>query len=185
MQKKLENQNSQIKDSKMDTKLYEIRKSDIHGNGVFATCLIPEGTKIMEYLGDLLAKDEANERGLAYEAEAEKTKDGSVYIFELSEELFIDGKVDYNDAKYINHSCETNAEAVQEDNQIFFYATKDIQEGEEILFNYGYALEHFLDHKCKCGSKNCCGYIVSVEDRPKLRKLLQNRNRRKGSSKNK
>ncbi len=163
----------------MQEKLYTIKKSKIHGKGVFAKCDIKAGTKIMEYLGDLLGKDEANERGLAYEEEALETKDGSVYIFELDEDLFIDGKVDYNDAKYINHSCDTNCEAVQEGNQIFFYATKDIFAGEELLFNYGYALEHFLDHKCKCGSPNCCGYIVSVEDRAKLRKLLQNRNRRK------
>lgn len=173
---KLEAQNSL---NKMDEKLYIIKKSEIHGNGVFAKCPIKKGTQIMEYLGETLGKDEANKRGLEYEAQAEITKDGSVYIFELDEETFIDGKFDYNDAKYINHSCQTNCESVQEGNQIFFYATKDIKAGEELLFNYGYALEHFLDHKCKCGSLNCCGYIVSEEDRPKLRKILQNRNRRK------
>lgn len=163
----------------MPEKPYIIKESAIHGKGVFAKIPLKAGTFIMEYLGDILDEEEANKRGLEYEAQAEITKDGSVYIFELDENLFIDGKVDYNDAKYINHSCQTNCEAVQENNKILFYTTKDIEKGEELLFNYGYAIEHFLDHPCKCGAKNCCGYIVSESDRAKLRKLLQNRNRRK------
>ena len=53
------------------------------------------------------------------------------------------------------------------------FALCDIKKGEELLYNYGYALEHFLDHPCKCGFPECVGYIVAVEDRLKLKKLLK------------
>lgn len=59
------------------------------------------------------------------------------------------------------------------------FAARDIKKGEEILYNYGYAFEHFLDHPCRCGFPECVGYIVAVEDRPKLRKKLLNMRRKK------
>ena len=62
---------------------------------------------------------------------------------------------------------------------IYIYAVRDIKKGEEILYNYGYAFEHFMDHPCRCGFPECVGYIVAVEDRPKLRKKLMNMRRKK------
>ncbi len=160
-------------------KKYLVKKSPIHGNGVFAAVPIKKGEFIAEYLGEKIDKAESNRRGLAYEEAAKKTGKGSVYIFELDDKFDIDGNNDYNDAKYINHACRTNAEAVCQDGSIKFYATRGIEKGEEILYNYGYALEHFLDHPCHCGFPECVGYIVSVQDRPKLRKILSKGNRRK------
>jgi len=159
-------------------KKYQVRKSPIHGNGVFAAAPIKKGEFILEYLGEKIDKEESNRRGLAYEAAAKKSGGGSVYIFELDENFDIDGNFAYNDAKYINHACRTNAEAVNDGGSIKFYATRDIAEGEEILYNYGYALEHFLDHPCRCGFPECVGYIVAVADRPKLKKLLSKSKRR-------
>ena len=160
-------------------KKYVVKPSKIHGMGVFAAMPISKGERIIEYLGEKIDKEESNRRGLKYEEDSKKSGAGAVYIFELDDNFDIDGNFDYNDAKYINHACRTNSEAVCEDGSIWIYATKDIQEGEEILYNYGYALEHFLDHPCKCGFPECVGYIVSVEDRPRLRKMLRGRKRRK------
>lgn len=87
----------------------------------------------------------------------------------------IDGNFDYNDARFINHACRTNCEAINEDDTIWIYATRDISKGEELLYNYGYALEHFINNPCKCGFPECVGYIVAVEDRLKLKKLLKGR----------
>ena len=102
-----------------------------------------------------------------------------MYIFELDDEWDIDGNFEYNDARFINHACRTNCEAVSEDGSIWIYATRDIKAGEELLYNYGYALEHFLDHPCHCGFPECVGYIVAVEDRKKLRKMLRGRRPKK------
>lgn len=160
-------------------KKYEVRKSAIHGNGVFAAQDIAEGEWIVDYLGEKIDKEESNRRGLATEEAAKESGGGAVYIFELDDKFDIDGNFEYNAARFINHACRTNCEAVCEDGKIRFYATRDIQKGEEILYNYGYALEHFLDHPCRCGFPECVGYIVAVEDRLKLRKLLKGRRPKK------
>lgn len=160
-------------------KKYEVRKSPIHGNGVFATCDIAEGEWIIDYLGEKIDKEESNRRGLANEESAKASGGGAVYIFELDDEYDIDGNFEYNDARFINHACRTNCEAVNEGGTIKFYATRDIKKGEELLYNYGYALEHFLDHPCRCGFPECVGYIVAEWDRLKLRKLLKGRRPKK------
>ena len=160
-----------------EEKIYEVRKSPIHGNGVFAARDIKKGERIIEYLGEKISKEESNRRGLEREELAKKTGDGAVYIFELDDQWDIDGNFDYNDARFINHACRTNSESVCEDGHIYVYATHDIAKGEEILYNYGYSFEHFLDHPCKCGFPECVGYIVAVEDRLKLRKRLRGKRR--------
>ncbi|WYJ07825.1 SET domain-containing protein-lysine N-methyltransferase [Opitutia bacterium KCR 482] len=160
-------------------KKYEVRKSPIHGNGVFAACDIAEGEWIIDYLGEKIDKEESNRRGLANEEAAKSSGGGAVYIFELDDKYDIDGNFEYNDARFINHACRTNCEAVNEDGTIKFYATRDIKKGEELLYNYGYALEHFLDHPCRCGFPECVGYIVAEWDRLKLRKLLKGRRPKK------
>jgi hypothetical protein len=51
--------------------------------------------------------------------------------------------------------------------------------GEELTYDYGYNMEHFLDHPCKCGSKNCVGYIVREDQRKKVKKLLKGKKKKK------
>lgn len=160
-------------------KIYEVRNSPIHGKGVFAARDIKKGERIIEYLGEKISKEESNRRGVEREELAKKTGEGAVYIFELDDQWDIDGNFDYNDARYINHACRTNSESVCEDGHIFIYATRDIKKGEEILYNYGYAFENFIDHPCKCGFPECVGYIVAVEDRLKLKKRLRGKKPKK------
>lgn len=164
-------------------KAYKIKKSSIHGNGVFAARDIKEGERIVEYLGEKITKEESNRRGLEQEERAKQTGEGAVYIFELDEEYDIDGNFEYNDARFINHACETNCEAENIDGHIWIVATRDIEKGEEILYNYGYALEHFFEHPCRCGKPNCVGYIVAVEDRLKLKKILARKKKKKFANK--
>ena len=155
-----------------DSRKYRVSKSSIHGLGVFAARDIKCGEEIIEYLGEKISKEESNKRGLRRQARAKKTGEAAVYIFELDDDFDLDGDIPGNDAKYINHACRTNSEAVSDGEHIHIVATRDIREGEEILYNYGYAFEHFPEHPCKCGFPECVGYIVSVEDRPKLRRFL-------------
>ncbi len=164
-------------------KPYVIKKSTIHGNGVFAARDIKEGERIIEYLGEKITKEESNRRGLEQEEKSKKTGEGAVYIFELDDEYDIDGNFDYNDARFINHACETNCEAENIDGHIWIVATCDIKKGEEILYNYGYAIEHFFEHPCRCGKPNCVGYIVAVEDRVKLKKILARKRKKKFANK--
>ena len=94
-----------------------------------------------------------------------------VYIFELNKKYDINGNVKWNTARFINHSCNPNAEASNDDGHIWIEALRDIKKGDEITYNYGYDLESFEEHPCKCGSANCVGYIVDKDLWPKLEKL--------------
>lgn len=154
-------------------KLWELRQSGVHGTGVFALYDIASGTPILEYIGEKIDKETSNNRCLEWEKQARETGEGLVYVFELDDDWDLDGNVPGNPAKYINHSCNENCEAINEENRIFIYAKKDIKAGDELTFDYGYGIEHFLDHPCRCGAKNCVGYIVGKDSRKTVKQILR------------
>ena len=143
------------------SKFCEVRGSVIHGRGVYATTFIANETKIIEYVGELIDKDESESRGNALQEESLKTGDAAVYIFTLSKRYDIDGNVPWNTARLINHSCNPNCEAWIEGRKIFIHSLRDIQQGEELSFDYGFDIECWEDHPCRCGFESCVGYIVS------------------------
>ncbi len=158
--------------------LWKVSSSDIHEKGIFAAGNISEGTRIIEYIGEKITKAESDRRGLALIEHAKANGGGSVYIFQLNKRYDIDGNVPENLARLINHSCDPNCEAINVRGRIWVVAMRDIVAGEELSYDYGYDIEHFLDHPCRCGSDNCVGYIVSADKRKKLKKILRNRKKR-------
>jgi SET domain-containing protein len=150
------------------SKYCEVRGSEIHGRGVYAAQDIPKETKIIEYIGELVDKDESEKRAWEQHAVAEETGDAAVYIFTLNKRWDIDGNVPWNTARLINHSCEPNCEAWVEGKQIFIHSLRDIKQGEELSFDYGFDIECYEEHPCRCGSKGCVGYIVSRDQWDKL-----------------
>ncbi|MBR9702368.1 SET domain-containing protein-lysine N-methyltransferase [Candidatus Pacearchaeota archaeon] len=146
-----------------------VKSSKIHNKGVFAKKDIPKGTSIIQYGGEKISKKEALKRIYQVYDEAEKdSSKGENYILDLDKKHDLDGDFPWNLAKYINHSCESNSELTDVDGEIWFVASKDIKKGEEILTNYGYGLEGHKEFPCKCGSKNCIGYMIAEEHWPKL-----------------
>jgi SET domain-containing protein len=143
------------------SKYCEVRGSEIHGRGVYATCFIPNQTKIIEYVGELIDKEESERRGNAQHAKSLKTGDAAVYIFTLTNNCDIDGNVPWNTARLINHSCRPNCEAWIEGRKIFIHALCDINAGDELTFDYGFDVDCYEDHPCLCGKDGCVGYIVS------------------------
>ncbi|QQL46418.1 SET domain-containing protein-lysine N-methyltransferase [Sulfuriroseicoccus oceanibius] len=138
-----------------------VEQSGIHGSGVFAAKDIPAGTPIVEYLGEIIDKDEAERRGLEQMEVARETGDAAVYVFIINDDYDIDGNFEWNVARLINHSCDPNCEsAIDEDDRIWVSALRDIKKGEELGFDYGFDLDHYLDHPCYCGKDGCVGYIV-------------------------
>lgn len=160
------------------------RKSSIHGYGVYARCDIPKGTQIIEYVGEKITKREAEKRADRDLSKSQEDNDhGAVYIFVLNSRHDIDGNVSYNTAKYINHSCDPNCEAEIDRGKIWIAALRDIKKGEELSYNYGYDLNDYERHPCKCQSHRCVGYIASEEFWPRLRKLVEKaQDKRKFSS---
>lgn len=152
--------------------LCEVRGSKIHGRGVYATTFIPEGEKIIEYVGEIIDKTESDDRGNRQHEHALETGDAAVYIFTLSKNYDLDGNVPWNTARLINHSCDPNCEAFIDDHRIFIHAMRDIQPGEELSFDYGFDIDCFEEHPCRCGKPKCVGYIVSQDQWPELEKRL-------------
>ncbi len=150
-----------------------LKRSKIHGTGVYARRNIKKGEKVIEYVGEIITKKDAEERAQRQlEVSKGNPEVGAVYVFELNKKQDIDGNVPWNTAKYINHSCEPNCETEIDGKHIWIIAKRDIKKGEEISYNYGYDLEDYKEHPCLCGARNCVGYILDEDEWPKLKKIL-------------
>lgn len=154
--------------------LYQVRNSKIHGKGVYARKDIPKDTFIIEYVGNIVSRKEGDKIAEEHYNKHKKTGSGAVYIFELNKKQDIDGDVSWNPAKYINYSCEPNCRYKIIDNHIWIISIRDIEKGEELSYDYGYDLEDYKDHPCKCNSKNCMGYIIGKRYRKKFERLRKN-----------
>jgi SET domain-containing protein len=131
----------------------EIRESGIHNKGVFAGKTIPKGTYIIEYTGEIITSEEADKR------DTENEKKGLTYIFILDEDRCIDGAIHGNDAKYINHSCSPNCDCEIEGGKVWIVANKDIEKGEELVYDYEFPHDDDVKDACLCRSHNCRGFI--------------------------
>jgi SET domain-containing protein len=129
------------------------RESAIHGTGGFAAFHIPAGARVIEYIGRRIDKQES----------LRQCELGNPYIFSITDEYDLDGNVDWNPARLLNHSCTPNCAAEEADGRIWIVASRDIKAGEEITFNYNFDLEAYQEHPCQCGSTDCVGYIVAEE----------------------
>ena len=164
----------------MPKSLCKVKNSKIHGRGLYAPADIEEATQIIQYVGEQIPKKESTKRALEWEEQARETGEGLVYIVELDDTYDIDGRLGENPARYMNHSCDGNCEAINYDGEIWIVARKDIKKGEELVHDYGYDMEHFLDHPCLCGADNCIGYIVREDQRKKVKKLLKAKKKKRG-----
>ena len=156
--------------------MWSIKKSKVHGTGIVATACIKKDSKIIQYIGEKITKKEGDKRSAArIKKYLNKKNEGSVYIFELNKRYDIDGSSLRNNARYINHSCNPNCEVDIVKNQIWISSIKNIKKSEELSYDYGYPFdsEDYQDHLCKCGSKNCIGFIISKDDWPKYKKFLK------------
>jgi SET domain-containing protein len=152
-----------------------VRRSSIHSRGVFARSDIPTGTRVLEYTGEKISKAESDRRARARLERAKKTGVAAVYIFNLNKKQDLDGSMRSNTARLLNHSCTPNCEALQSRGRIWLTAVRDIKEGEELTFNYGFDLENWHEHECRCGSERCIGFIVGEEYWSELKNILEER----------
>src|SRR6266700_6704646 len=102
--------------------------SRIAGQGLFAAQDIPQGTRIIAYIGEKISNQES----------ARRRAEGNAYIFHQNYRYAIDGKTLANTARYINHSCDPNCAVEHTAETIWIVALKHIQAGEELSCNYGY-----------------------------------------------
>lgn len=143
-------------------KPYRVAPSAIHGTGIFAGRALASGERIAPYVGERISKEES----------ARRRADGNVYIVHLDEQWDVDGLNPENDARFANHSCDANCELVWEpDGVLWLRAARAIAAGEELCFDYGFSLGECLAHPCRCGTPQCCGYVLAEPLRPMLRRF--------------
>jgi SET domain-containing protein len=118
-----------------DDRPFEIRPSPIHGLGAFATRRIPAGTRLIEYAGERLTPDAADARYPETPDRAYHT-----FLFAIDDDVVIDAAVGGNDARFINHSCDPNCDAVVEDGRIWIETIRDVSPGEELAYDYAFEL---------------------------------------------
>jgi SET domain-containing protein len=140
-----------------------VRRSPVHGRGVFALTRIEAGERIVEYKGARVPWKEAQRRYARSGAEA-----GHTFFFDLDDGRVIDGAQGGNSARWLNHSCAPNCEAEQIGNRVFIRALRDIEAGGELFINYQLTVEgrHTAAVKrlyaCRCGAAACRGTMLAA-----------------------
>lgn len=112
------------------------------GLGLFATMPIKKGTYVVAYSGPLLNAEQC----------ARLEDRGNRYLFEINARWTIDGAPRSNIGRYANHSHKANMEPMidAKARRIFLKATRNIQPGDELVYDYGKDyLENYIP-VCKC-----------------------------------
>lgn len=142
--------------------MFKVRRSKIHGSGVFAVRRIRKGTRIIEYVGERVSHAEADRR-----YEDKPADDSHTFLFIVDKRTVIDAGVDGNAARFINHSCGPNCETITENRRVFIEALRTIDPGEELSYDYQIQREPGdppdIDEifACRCGRPDCRGTMLS------------------------
>ena len=97
-----------------------------------------------------------------------------IYLFNLNTRYDLDGDVSWNTARLINHSCLNNCDFEGKGLKLWVTTIRDIKKGEELTCDYGFSYDSdYKQFPCKCGSKNCVGYIVREGSRWRINKKIQ------------
>jgi SET domain-containing protein len=141
---------------------YALRSSASHGRGAFATRTIRKGARIIEYRGVRSSWDVASERPLS-----DPDNPYHTLLFELSDGTVIDAGLRGNAARWINHGCQPNCEAIEyDDGRVFIHARRTIRAGEELTYDYRLSFVGPITRKvreamtCRCGAKRCRGTLL-------------------------
>jgi SET domain-containing protein len=143
-----------------------LRTSPIAGTGAFATRPIRKDTRLIEYLGERITHDEADRR-----YDDDPADHPHVVLFIVNSRTVIDAAVDGNDARFFNHSCDPNCDAVIEKARVFIETIRDVRAGEELTYDYSLSRENEDDedeerrYRCRCGAKTCRGTMLEPRRR--------------------
>ena len=141
---------------------FEIRNSGIQGRGGFATRPIPAGVRLIEYAGERFTPAETEARYPDVQGERHHT-----YLFAIDEDAVVDASVNGNEARFLNHSCAPNCDAVIDEGRIWIETLHDIEPGEELVYDYAYVLNERHTpaakrrYPCSCGAVTCRGTILA------------------------
>ena len=156
-----EGQSRSVRSGVLARKLFLVRRSRIHGTGVFAARRIPPGRRIIEYVGERITSQEADSR---YDDATLRCP--HVVLFLVDARTVIDAGVGGNEAVFINHSCAPNCEATIHHARVFIQALRHIASGEELTYDYSltregrYTKNWERRYRCRCRAMNCRGTLL-------------------------
>jgi SET domain-containing protein len=163
---------SEAKRHARPARAYVVRRSRIHGRGVFATRTIRKGSDIVEYRGRRISMDEADNL-----PDSDPDNPFHTFLFELNDGRVIDAGVRGNAARWINHSCQPNCVPYEDDDgRVFIEAKRTIRAGEELSYDYrlnvpGRRTARMLaDYACRCGAPRCRGTMLDPGKKAKAKK---------------
>ncbi|MGI8890390.1 MAG: SET domain-containing protein [Chthoniobacterales bacterium] len=144
--------------------LIAVRRSGVHGRGVFARQDIPRGNRIIEYTGERISWKAAQALPPTDPDDPHHT-----FFFSLDDGQVVNAAVDGNEARWINHSCAPNCRTDEVKGRVYIYARRKIKAGEELFYDYSLepadrrtkALEQIF--RCDCGSKKCRGTMLEAK----------------------
>ncbi|MBC8752895.1 MULTISPECIES: SET domain-containing protein [Paraburkholderia] len=142
-------------------KRISVRRSSVHGRGVFALRPLFAGEFILEYTGTVMSRKRAISRHRRFGEE------GHTFLFGLSDGRVLDGSLGGNSARWLNHACVANCEAVEDNGRVYIQAVSDIQPGEELFIAYGLTTEGRASaavraqYACRCGHRRCRGTMLA------------------------
>ena len=146
----------------------QTRRSGVHGKGVFAVQDIAEGEVLIEYTGEVISWQAAQDRH-----PHDPLQPNHTFYFHVDEDRVIDAKVKGNSARWINHSCDPNCFADEQDGRIFITALRNIAAGEELNYDYGLIIEERYtqrlkaEYPCWCGAAHCRGTLLAPKRGPR------------------
>jgi len=147
----------------MTESLFRVHRSTIHGRGAFAVKPIRKGVRVIEYAGERITPEEADAR-----YDDDQNPLGRVLLFTVNSHTLIDAGRRGNAARFINHSCQPNCESIIDKGRVFIEATRGIQRGEELTYDYHLQRDGLSSSKarslypCHCGSRNCRGTLIDT-----------------------
>ncbi|TCG04856.1 SET domain-containing protein-lysine N-methyltransferase [Paraburkholderia steynii] len=129
------------------------RRSSVHGTGLFALPPIAAGERLVEYKGEVTSWRPAAAR--------QRSELGHTFVFGLSNGRVIDGSRGGNSARFLNHACDPNCEAIETGDRVFIHAIAAIEPGKELFIDYGLAIDGEItddireQYACHCRASAC------------------------------
>lgn len=142
----------------------QVKKSGVHGKGVFAARNISKGETLIEYVGEIISAQEAEDRH-----PHDPTDPNHTFYFQVEDDKVIDALHGGNSARWINHCCTPNCKPEVIEGRVFIKAKKDIPAGSELNYDYGLIIDEPITKKlmaqypCWCGSAKCRGTLLAVQ----------------------
>ena len=141
----------------------QVRKSGVHGKGVFALQPIKRGARIIEYVGEIITWPEALRRH-----PHDPLQPNHTFYFHVDEKRVIDANQGGNASRWINHACSPNCKADQgDDGRVHIRALKRLKAGDELFYDYGLIIDERYtpklkkEYECRCGHASCRGTMLA------------------------